>query len=468
LPERRWAQPRRPHEQVQALGLPDRQPVQHQNLRDNDYAKKYLSLVAVNVVGATGFARQARVVDANGQPDALANAAIEAAHARWAAACDATGRGSLRTLCRTMVITAARDGEILLRFVRGAAAGNPFGLALQLLDVDRLDTQFNRPAGDGLPAVRLGVEIDTYGRPLAYWLRHRHPGDLYDATGAQRADVRTRVPAEDIVHAFQRDRPEQLRGVTWMHAAMGRLHNQGGYEEAALVAARVGASKMGFFTRPPGDDGEEIADSKDAADELYTEVDPGAFGLLPDGYQFQAFNPDYPSAMYADFVKANLRGAASGLNVAYHALANDLEGVNFSSIRSGTLEERDAWQADQEWFIEDVLERIDAEWLPSALAFGQVTLPNGSALPLARLDKFRPHNWVGRRWEWVDPLKDIQADIEALDADLQSPQRVAAKLGRDYEDILAEIKAAQDLRTRLGLPERPLPKPAAPAAATPT
>ena len=34
LPERRWAQPRRPHEQVQTVGLPDRQPVQHQDLRD--------------------------------------------------------------------------------------------------------------------------------------------------------------------------------------------------------------------------------------------------------------------------------------------------------------------------------------------------------------------------------------------------------------------------------------------------
>jgi lambda family phage portal protein len=167
--------------------------------------------------------------------------------------------------------------------------------------------------------------------------------------------------------------------------------------------------------------------------------------------QFQPFNPDYPSAMFADFVKANLRGIASGLGVAYHALANDLEGVSFSSIRSGTLEERDSWMMIQEWFSSSFLERVFAEWLPSALAFGQVTMVNGSALPMAKIDKFRPHSWQGRRWEWVDPLKDIEADIAAINAGLKSPQSVAAKLGLDYEDLLVEIQAAKALRDTLGV-----------------
>jgi len=105
----------------------------------------------------------------------------------------------------------------------------------------------------------------------------------------------------------------------------------------------------------------------------------------------------------------------------------------------------------QEWFSGSFLERVFAEWLPSALAFGQVTMPNGSALPLSKIDKFRPHIFMGRRWEWVDPLKDIEADIAAINAGLKSPQSVAAKLGVDYEDLLIEIKTAQALRESLGI-----------------
>ena len=428
--------------------------------RDNDFARKFLQLVATNVVGATGFSFQARVYGGDGKPDTYANNAIESAWDRWGATmADASGRQSFRDICRVAVLAAARDGEVICRLVRGTSAANPFGLALQLLDADRLDTQFNRPAENGSPAIRMGVEIDAYGRAVAYWLRNRHPGDTYDAAGTIRGDVRTRVPAQDIVHAYIADRPEQLRGVPWMHASMARLNQQAGYEEAALVAARVGASKMGFITSPDGD-ATTLADAEEPdTGTLYTDAEAGTFGTLMPGQQFTPFNPDYPTAMYAEFVKANLRGIASGLGVAYHALANDLEGVNFSSIRSGTLEERDHWMAVQAWFSERFLEPIFREWIASALAFGQIKLGQGGALPLSKLDKFSAHVFTGRRWEWVDPLKDIEADITAVNAGLQSPQRVAAKLGRDYEDLLVELKQAQDLRAAIGV-VLPTPAPA--------
>lgn len=442
--------------------------------RDDEYIKKWLAMVATNVVGPAGFRFQARVYDAPGKPDTLANGAIESAWARFCAlgVCDVTGAQGMAGLQQLAIKAAARDGEFIANIIRGADAANPFGIAIQFLDVDRLATTLNRPAEGGDNAIRMGVELNRFGRPVAYWLKASHPGDLYQATSGIRGDGYQRIPAADIIHGYIKDRPEQVRGMPWAHAAMVRLNNLGGYEEAAVIAARVGASKMGFFTTQDGQaevvsTGIEDDPSADGAQDgaLTMDADPGVFQSLPDGVQFQPFNPDYPSAMFADFVKANLRGIASGLGVAYHALANDLEGVSFSSIRSGTLEERDAWMMVQEWFAASFLERVFAEWLPMAMAFGQITMPNGSALPLAKLDKFRPHTWQGRRWEWVDPLKDIEADIVAINAGLKSPQSVAAKLGLDYEDLLVEIKAAADLRQALGvtLAAPPAPQPQQPA-----
>jgi lambda family phage portal protein len=422
---------------------------------DDEYVRKWLNMVTTNVVGPTGFRFQARVYDKPGSPDTYANDAIEAAWAKWGkkGVCDVTGRQSITGLQQLAIKAAARDGEFLIQIVRGTAAGNPFGLALQLLDVDRLATSLNKPAEGGANAVRMGVEVNAYGRPVAYHLKTNHPGELYQATSGVRGDHYQRVDAKDIIHEFVADRPEQVRGMPWAHAAMIRLNNLGGYEEAAVIAARVGASKMGFFTTPDGQ-GEVVSTGTEdgtADGALTMDADPGVFQSLPEGVQFQPFNPDYPTAMYADFVKANLRGIASGLGVAYHALANDLEGVSFSSIRSGTLEERDVWMLIQEWFAQSFLDRVHQEWMQAALAFGQIGLPNGSTLPIAKLDKFTPHTWQGRRWEWVDPLKDIEADIAAINAGLKSPQSVAAKLGLDYEDLLVEIKAAEAMREKLGV-----------------
>jgi capsid protein len=111
------------------------------------------------------------------------------------------------------------------------------------------------------------------------------------------------------------------------------------------------------------------------------------------------------------------------------------------------------------------MERIHGEFMAAALSFGQITMPNGSALPLAKREKFMAHTFQGRRWEWVDPRADIEADINAINAGLKSPQSVAAKLGLDYEDLLIEIKAAADMRKRLGVELAGTPNPQQLAAA---
>lgn len=437
---------------------------------DDEYVKKWLAMVNTNVVGPVGFRFQARVYNAPGAPDTGANNAIESAWNKFCkkGVCDVTGRQSMVGLQQLAIKAAARDGEFLFQIVRGAEAGNALGLALQQLDIDRLDTALNKPAEGGYGAIRMGVEINARGRPVAYHLKTAHPGDLYQTTSGIQGHTHQRILAEDIIHDFIADRPEQVRGMPWAHAAMIRLNNLGGYEEAAVIAARVGASKMGFFTTPDGQ--AEVLSTgldQDGTDSpgLTMDADPGVFQSLPTGVEFQSFNPDYPTAMYADFVKANLRGIASGLGVAYHSLANDLEGVSFSSIRSGTLEDRDVWTLIQEWFSESFMDRIHAEFMKAALGFGQITLANGSALPLSRLDKFSAHTWQARRWEWVDPLKDIEADIAAINAGLKSPQSVASKLGWDYEDLLIEIKAAEDLRDRIGVKLANTPNPQQLAAA---
>ncbi|MEW5708772.1 MAG: phage portal protein [Pseudomonadota bacterium] len=181
-------------------------------------------------------------------------------------------------------------------------------------------------------------------------------------------------------------------------------------------------------------------------------LDPGTFGVLPKGYQFQSFDPDYPHAQYEMFVKACLRGIASGLNVAYTALANDLQGVNFSSIRAGVLEERDQWMLLQHWFAEAFLTPVFEEWLALALLSGEIRTPSGAALPAAKLDKFRPHAWQGRRWAWVDPVKDIEASIRAIQAGLADPYTVAAQMGLDLEEVVASLAQANRLAEGAGLP----------------
>jgi lambda family phage portal protein len=408
--------------------------------KNNEYAAKFGRMVRNNVVGADGFRLQAQSEDPGGAKDAFANKAIEKSFERWSkpANCDVRGKRSFTDICRSVARGLARDGEFMIRKRRGAGAG-PFGYQLQLLDVDRIDTLLNIMPAVGHNAVIMGVEVDEWRKPVAYHLWDRHPTEA-----ANVSRFRERIPAEEIIHGFIDIEDEQTRGIPWIHAAMRRSNDLNGYREAAVIAARVGASKMGFFTTPDGQPASQT-DGSDGKGTYSSEATPGTFDVLPEGVQFQSFNPDYPHAQFDMFCKGALRGIASAIGVAYHSLANDLEGVNFSSIRSGTIEERDEWMVIQDWLTEQLLVTVYEDWLDMSLLMGAILLPNGSALPLAKKQKFLDHKWQPRRWQWVDPLKDMAANVLAIENGLVSPQMVAAQQGRDIEDVIDDLAAFQQL-----------------------
>jgi lambda family phage portal protein len=402
---------------------------------NNEYAKKYLQMVGTHIVGPNGFMLQNLAADGN-KPDRLARDAIELAFYQWAqrGTCEATGRLSFGELQRLIIEAVARDGEALL--LRRRATDNAFGYELKLLEIDRLPVQKNDILKGGNTIV-MGVELNQDGRAVAYWL---NLGSL-DTSGGQPVQL-TRVPADDVIHLYRPARAEQHRGLPWMHSVMTSLKMLAGYQESSLVAARVGASKMGFYTSPDGT-ADPLADDK-VDGEFYQDAEPGAFSVLPPGYDFKAWDPDYPHQNYDSFVKATLRTVASGLGIAYHTLANDLADVNYSSSRAGTIEERDNWIVLQNWFAESFLRPVYLDWLTEALKKGAITMPMGSALPLAKLPKWSVHQWQGRRWQWVDPMKDIEAARLAIKTGIASPQMIAAQNGVDIDDVLQHIKTFED------------------------
>lgn len=405
--------------------------------QNNEYARKFLQMVGTHIVGPDGFRLNVNGVNGYGkdaQPDAVGNSVIERHFADWCLPknCDVTGKLAFPAMCRLIVQTVARDGEALVRRIRDSSS--KYGYQLQVLDIDRLDIRAKGKYSNG-NVVRMGVEYDAYGRVVAYHLHGRNPSDYGEM---QESVTKDRVLANEILHLYVTERAEQLRGVPWMHAAGLSLYQLGAFEEAAVVAARVGASKMGFFTSPDGT-GSALAENQDATGGLYQDAEPGKFDVLPEGYDFKSFDPDYPHGNYEPFVKAALRRIASGLGVAYNTMSSDLEGVNFSSIRSAVLEERDNWTVLQNWFIDSFLIPVYQDWLLMALTRQAIKFTASSSMPPDRYEKFSMPRWQGRRWKWVDPVKDAEANLMLRRAGLKSSTTIGDEQGLEFEDELAKI-----------------------------
>jgi lambda family phage portal protein len=125
--------------------------------------------------------------------------------------------------------------------------------------------------------------------------------------------------------------------------------------------------------------------------------------------------------------------------------------VNYSSLRAGLLDEREEWKAVQQWLIEELCEPVFEDWLSWSLGLGFILLPNGSALPQRNYDKFNAPEWKPRRWPWVDPLKDMQASVLAVEKGFDSRRRIIAEEGKDIEDVFLEQKEDAALAEEYGL-----------------
>lgn len=425
--------------------------------KNNEYVAKFGRMVRNNIVGPEGFSFHARSVGNNGKLDAADNATLEAAFWDWQQPrhCDVTGRRAFVDIIRGAVLAMARDGEFLIRKVRNAGK---YGFQLQPLNVDRLDTTYNISPANGRNAIIMGVEVDAVRRPVAYWLW----STTADAGALQR--VRERIPADEIYHGFVPMEEEQTRGVPWVHAAMRILNDLKGYREAAVIAARIGASKMGFWETPDNEPPPGAEPDAQHPGSHITSVEPGVFDYAPPGYKLHTYDPTYPHEQFDAFCNAALRGVASALGVSHPSLASNLSDVNYSSIRAGVQEERDEWMVMQSVVVNQLLTPIYEDWLDMALLRGAIVSASGSALPASKRSKFSAHLWQGRRWPWVDPVKDIEAAVIGINNRLNSPQQVAMQTGRDIEDVLDDIAVFQQLAAAKGVE---LPGPASGTGGSP-
>jgi lambda family phage portal protein len=421
--------------------------------RNNDYVKQFLRMCRDNISGPAGIKLQARALNPTGEPDEALNRKVEANWREWCHMenASASGKLSFRDIERKLDTHLARDGEVL---VRAIADGNRFGFSLRIYSVDWLDEVYNErlPSGN---RVIMSVEIDANDRPVAFWLTPP-PADYQFLDTNQPGRYRTRVPAE-VIHYYLpddeiSDDDSQTRGVPWTHTALRRLKMLGGYEEAEVVAARIGASKMAFFQEKSPDeesfDGEEEDETRGGA--LMDAPEPGTFGIIPEDYELKEWNPDHPNTNYGAFIKGVLRGIAAGLGVTYFSLAHDLESVNYSSARIGLLSERDMWRGLQGFKVEHFNRRVYLMWLREAMLSGALDIR------VSDYKRLLEPAWHARGWTWIDPKKEADGTVMAINNGFDTITATLAEQGRDLDEYIVERKRELQKLKDAGIPLAPM------------
>ena len=400
-------------------------------VRNNGYAANAIESWAANTVG-DGISPNSSIAQASRKD------AVQRLWLAWTDDADAEGLTDFYGLQRRAAREVFMTGEVFLRFrSRRAEDGLTVPLQIQMLPSEMLPLGHNAVDGNG-NIIRQGIEFDLVGRRVAFHFLRRHPGD---STDPGLSDETVRVPASEVLHVIDPVEAGQLRGVSRFAPAIVKLFLLDQYDDAELDRKKVAAMYAMFVTSPAPDN--PLA----PPDEEY-EVAPGQVVRLDPGEDVTVSAPADSGSTYEPFQYRTLLQISAALGIPYGYLSNDGAKGNFSNSRLSLIEFRrrvSAWQHSVMVF--QMCRPVWARFMDTAVLAGALRLPGYDR----RRAEYLVCNWLPTKWDWVDPLKDANAEIAQIEAGLKSRTQAIAERGYDAEQVDAEIARELDRERRLGL-----------------
>lgn len=281
---------------------------------------------------------------------------------------------------------------------------HPYGLRLHLVEADRVSTP-DKCGGllDGLgytegknPSngnkIYDGVEVDSSGAIVAYWVRNTYPHEWKnDTTTWQRVEVagdKTGLP--QILHIMESERPDQYRGVPLIAPIIEPLLQLRRYTESELIAALVQSyftawivsqtpkSAIPFNEVGGGDLGGVPVDNPQTDNASHSEneyeMSPGQVFHLDKDEDIKFGSPNVPTAGFDTFVKTLCKLMGGAIEMPYELLLKEFN-ASYSASRAALLEAWEAFKMRRTWLVDSFCQPAYEIWLAEAVARGRVIAP---------------------------------------------------------------------------------------------
>lgn len=454
--------------------IPDRDMIVSRTrdlVRNSGWASGALSRHLDNVIGS-GFRLSSKPdYKALGLDDQWAKEFAEEVEGRWRIFSedpdnwiDATRQDNFNGLLGLAYRHKLTDGEATAAILW--LNNKPFGryaTTIKLIDPDRLSNPNNQFDTDLLKG---GVELDRNGAPIAYHIRNGHPSDWHLGS---KSYSWTRIPRETrwgrkrFIHAYDKERANQTRGIGLLTPVIERLKMIDKYDRVELQAALVNAIFAAFIESPFDHD---MLDDAISADQLSTyqkqradfhdkrqvRLDGVRIPTLFPGESFNFQAASRPAAQFGEFEKACLRNIAAGTGLSYEQISQDWSETNYSSARGALLEVWKTLSRNRSSFADKFATPVFILFLEEAINRGDIKLPqNGPDFYTAKA-AYCKIKWIGQGRGWVDPVKEAQAAQIRMDSCLSTLEDECADQGKDWQEVLQQRKREIEEMDKLGVP----------------
>ncbi len=426
----------------------------------NDWAAgSALNAVSFNAVGTGLVPRSAipsELLGIDKDEAARVGREMEWAWSRWLAEADVSGVCHFHDLQLLGLRSMLGQGEMLhLAVMRSEherrACGSLFSLAVQAVRPQRLQTPADLAVD---PFVRDGIRFSPEGRPEAYYVANPKPSALdvftttESLTSADFSCIPTRRAHRRLVfHLFRHETEEQIRGISVFASGIALFRNLSDALNYELFAQVMAATFPVFVATESGQ--LPLNRQDDEEGEPFHELKPGRFYYGNLNQKPYPLESKRPSANFTAFVEIILRAMAASQGIPYESLAKDYSKTNYSSMRAALNEAWKVYGYYRQWFARAYCQPFWEMLVEEAWLRGLVHLPQDGPDFYEARDLWCNASWVGPARGFVDPVKEVQAVIMALENRLMTYSEAWAERGGDFEEGAETMLTEADILQRL-------------------
>ncbi|MDD5461844.1 MAG: phage portal protein [Methylococcales bacterium] len=396
------------------------------SIRNNPWMSRGLKADVANEIG-TGIVPRSKCSNEKFKKE------IRLLWSDWTPYADAGGILDAYGVQMSAVRARKESGEVFIRIRQRLLKDNlPVPVQFQLIEADFCPVHLNSMASNGNEIIS-GIEFDSIGRRVAYWMYKKHPGEYGNFSDL------VRVPASEIIHHYIPLRPGQIRGEPNAIQAIVRAHLYEKYDDAELGRKETRAHYTGVIHRPDYGQTDYKYDpisglpiSEDDGGVPQLDLEPGTFSSLLPGEQIELFDGDPGNIGYLDYQRQQLLSIAAGMDVPYELVSGDYRGINDRVWRAIMNQYRREVEQTQDLFtIQQVCLIMWETVVDIAIRSGAISAPGYET-------KRRDYLSADHRapaWAYINPLQDANAMAKLKNEGFESRSSLIAERGWDAEDV---------------------------------
>jgi len=380
--------------------------------------------------------------------------------------CDFYQKSSLAGIETMALRSIIGEGDGLLH-VAIKRNGNRYYPQVQWIDGTSVVTP---PDKFGQKNIVSGVEIDSKGRDVAYYVKETNGNDLNITY--KRCSIKSKVRDYKAFQLVKFNEVQQgmVRGRSMLIPVKDLLIQSGRYVESEVTKAIIQSYMTFFITQDK--EAEESPDEKSTIEEIVSagstvneegEIEesedrvmglgPGVINQLKPGENAILPESKAPTAGFKEFMEMLLKLTGMAVNIPYEVLLKSFNS-SYSASQASLQEAARGWEIFRDEFVTKFMMPIYIAFVDCLVLQGIITCKGYET------DIYAKYSWLGSNWHGaatlnIDPVKNAKAAIMAINANLTTREQESRKLyGNDWPSTINRLSKEKEVIDKL-MPESP-------------